>query len=267
MLRQATDFRDESEALHRLLTPLEESEFQRKTLFRGWTINDVVGHLHLWNWAADTTLRDGDRFLAFLDEFRQQAASLGFRGFEARWLAGRRGRALLDEWRSLYLATAERYASADPGVRVRWAGPDMGVRSAITARLMETWAHGQAIYDLLRVERIDTDRIRNIAHLGVHTFGWTFRNRRLDVPPAMPHVRLTAPSGAIWEWGEDSDEERIEGAASDFCQVVTQTRNVADTRLRVVGATATQWMSIAQCFAGPPETPPAPGTRFVRRPR
>ena len=71
----------------------------------------------------------------------------------------------------------------------------------------------------------------------------------------------------IVRWGEGSDEERIEGAASEFCQVVTQTRNVADTRLRVVGATARRWMSIAQCFAGPPEQPPAPGTRFVRRPR
>jgi len=39
-------------------------------------------------------------------------------------------------------------------------------------------------------------------------------------------------------------------------------RNVADTTLRVEGETARQWMSIAQCFAGPPETPPAPGARY-----
>jgi hypothetical protein len=35
--------------------------------------------------------------------------------------------------------------------------------------------------------------------------------------------------------------------------------------LRVTGSVATDWMSKAQCFAGAPETPPAPGTRFTRQ--
>jgi hypothetical protein len=45
--------------------------------------------------------------------------------------------------------------------------------------------------------------------------------------------------------------------------VVTQVRNVADTRLKAVGAAAVAWMANAQCFAGPPETPPSPGTRRI----
>ena len=40
--------------------------------------------------------------------------------------------------------------------------------------------------------------------------------------------------------------------------------DVADTKLEVVGPVATQWMSIAQCFAGGPVDPPAPGTRGAR---
>ena len=51
------------------------------------------------------------------------------------------------------------------------------------------------------------------------------------------------------------------GGALEFCQVVTQTRNVADTALVVIGAPATTWMRIAQCFAGPPEEPSPPGLR------
>ena len=81
------------------------------------------------------------------------------------------------------------------------------------------------------------------------TFAWTFLNRGLEVPGDPPHVRLVAPSGAIWEWNEPSDESRIAGDALDFCRVVTQGRNIADTALDVVGDTATQWMAIAQCFA------------------
>ena len=38
-------------------------------------------------------------------------------------------------------------------------------------------------------------------------------------------------------------------------------RNIKDVNLDVVGNDANEWMSIAQCFAGPAEKPPAPGTR------
>ena len=56
-------------------------------------------------------------------------------------------------------------------------------------------------------------------------------------------------------------EERIEGTALDFCFTVTQVRNVKHTGLVVVGPVATSWMEIAQCFAGVPVDPPAPGVR------
>jgi len=267
MFEQVIDFRDESEALYRLMLPLDDEAFNAVTQFKQWTFNDILGHLHLWNHAADLSLADEAAFQAFLGEVMQSVASGSLRVFEQQWLAGLRGRELLEGWHGFVLDMSERFGAADPQARVKWAGPDMSVRSSITARLMETWAHGQAIYDALGVERVDGDRIRNIAVLGVNTFGWAFRNRRLEVPPRMPHVRLTAPSGALWEWGEPSEIERIEGSATEFCQVVTQTRNVQDTALCVNGDNATEWMSIAQCFAGPPEQPPAPGTRFLQRPR
>jgi hypothetical protein len=53
----------------------------------------------------------------------------------------------------------------------------------------------------------------------------------------------------------------LEGRATEFCQVVTQCRNIADTSLKVSGDVARQWMAVAQCFAGPPQDPPAPGVR------
>jgi uncharacterized protein (TIGR03084 family) len=126
---------------------------------------------------------------------------------------------------------------------------------------METWAHGQDVYDLMRVRRRHTDRIKSIAVLGVKTFGWTFANRGLEPPGPPPYVRLIAPSGAVWEWNEENRTDRISGDAVEFCQVVTQGRNIADTKLEVVGDTAKRWMAIAQCFAGGPVDPPKPGER------
>ena len=130
-----------------------------------------------------------------------------------------------------------------------------------TARFMETWAHGQEIYDLKQRARTHTDRIKNVAVIGMKTFGWTFVNRGLEVPGPPPYVRLVAQSGAIWEWNEPSESEFVRGDAVDFCQVVTQGRSVTDTQLEVVGEISTRWMSIAQCFAGGPVDPPKPGER------
>ncbi|NKC13092.1 MAG: hypothetical protein GKR94_13090 [Gammaproteobacteria bacterium] len=81
------------------------------------------------------------------------------------------------------------------------------------------------------------------------------------LPSPIPYVRLTVPSGAIWAFHEASETDRIEGGAAEFCHVVTQGRNIADTTLKVVGESAKRWMNVAQCFAGPPREPPAPGER------
>ncbi|HJY84602.1 MAG TPA: TIGR03084 family metal-binding protein [Candidatus Binatia bacterium] len=263
MLQQAIDFREESEVFFALLNTIRDQEWKQKTQFKGWTINDVVAHVHLGNYAADLSLRDSAAFTDFMQSLASaRTTGRGHLHATHAWLRGIKDRALLQQWRAFYLEMAERFAVADPKRRVKWVGPDMSVRSSITARLMETWAHAQAVYDVLGQVRNDTDRIKNIAVLGINTFGWSFANRGLAVPAEIPTVRLTAPSGAVWEWGQSKTDNLVEGSAVEFCQVVTQVRNLADTALRVVGATATHWMSIAQCFAGPPEEPPAPGSRF-----
>ena len=169
--------------------------------------------------------------------------------------------AILRSWRECFGILLTKLEQLDPKARLGWFGPDMGVRSFVTARYMETWAHGQDVYDLLQRPRHHTDAIHAIATLGVKTYGFTFANRGLAAPEPVPYVRLLAPSGAVWEWNAASDTDRVDGLASEFCHVVTQNRNVADTALQVRGESARRWMAMAQCFAGQPENPPAPGTR------
>ena len=263
-MQQAEDFRAECDCLAEIIADHKENIFQRLTLFNSWTINDIIGHLHMFNVAARLTLEDDHKFADF---FAPVAADLkqGKSMLEAQrvWLNDLDGSQLFDAWREGCQATADLYAQTDPRRRVKWAGPDMSARSSITARQMETWAHGQEIFDCLGLVRPDTDRIKNIAHLGVQTFGWTFVNRKLPVPEPVPHVVLTSPSGAIWEWNEAQDDNRVSGMAVEFGQVVVQTRNVADTSLVASGDVAEQWMAIAQCFAGAPVDPPIAGQRHM----
>ncbi|MBZ0129831.1 MAG: TIGR03084 family protein [Rhodobacteraceae bacterium] len=263
-MQQARDFRDEADTLAAVLQPLSDADFNQRTLFKNWTINDVIGHLHMFDHAALLTLQSREAFNGFFGRIArdlQQGRTL--LQSQIPWLDGLHGRALFAAWHETAGKVADAYARADPKQRVAWGGPDMSVLSCITARQMETWAHGQEVFDALGQMRQDTDRIRNICHLGASTYGWTFANRKLDVPEPAPYVELTAPSGAIWTWNDRASDARITGSATGFAQVVTQVRNVADTDIKATGDAAIRWMQIAQCFAGPPETPPAKGSRHL----
>jgi uncharacterized protein (TIGR03084 family) len=264
-LPQALDFRDECDALYAVLVDAPAAAWSEPTQFKGWTFDDVIGHLHHFDVAAECAARSRDELQAFLAPVMAgRAAGRSFADCTREWLDGLAGPALLERWRGQYLRLADLYAVLPADARLPWAGPDMSARSFMSARQMEAWAHGQAVFDALGRDRREHDRLRNVAIMGINTFGWSYQVRRRPVPPAMPCVRLQAPSGATWEWGDVQDDERIEGTAVDFCRVVAQTRNVRDTPLHVRGPVAQEWMSIAQCFAGPPEPPPAPGTRFRR---
>ncbi len=264
MLPVSLDLKVEADDLRGLLSELGPEDWERRTPFNGWSVADVVGHLHYFDKVSLLSLESDEGFNS-----------------EARWIVGTMmgkdaaGRAaatlerlgnpdpveLLETWHSTCNEMCERLGESDPKRRLRWFGPDMGLQMFTTARYMETWAHGHDVYDLLGRERSYRDAIENIAVIGVKTFGWTFVNRKREVPGPPPHVRLEAPSGATWEWNEPSETSLVSGQASEFCHVVTQGRNVADTGLKVVGEVAEAWMAIAQCFAGGPADPPAAGTR------
>ncbi|MEO1542070.1 MAG: TIGR03084 family metal-binding protein [Pseudomonadota bacterium] len=259
-LQQAHDFVAESRRLDALIREAGPAALDRVTRFKGWSVEEIVRHLHVWNRGADLSITDE---AALLDHVARAGPALmagQTRTFE-RDVAPETGRALLNVWRDHFEDMLPRWEVLDPKRRVKWAGPDMSVRSSMTARQMETWSHGQAIYDALGAVRKDTDAIRNIAILGVNTFAWTFTVRGWPVPGQMPQVRLKAPSGVDWTFGEPGAGQ-VSGDATAFCQVVTQTRNVADTDIGMDGEVARTWMENAQCFAGPPHDPPAAGTRF-----
>jgi len=267
-MNEALDFKAESEAVASILTELSDADYNTVTQFKDWTIYDILAHLHLWNMAADWTLNEPERFMALMGDVIQVfQGGKTHQDLQRGWCAKQgleTGTKLYDAWAEGFEKVAEKYVVADPDKRVKWGGPDMSVRSCIIARQMETWAHAQAIFDVLGRIRTDADRLINVAHIGVTTYSWSFKVNGLDPTLPKPYIRLTAPSGAIWEWNEPQEDNKLEGSATQFSQVVTQCRNIGDTSLEMTGDAATKWMDIAQCFAGGPETPPPAGTRHKK---
>ena len=260
-MQQIQDFRDEVEDLHALLATMPAAAWPAPTGFKAWTPEDIVQHLHHSDLMAMASADGPDAFAAF--RARTQALrAQGLTNVQAtrQVLGNPQGADLLALWHRTAHTLCDRLDKIPPETRMPWAGPGMGLRMFATARQMETWSHAQAIWDLLgRTRPPAAPRLRNIAEIGVRTYAWTFRNRNQDPPGPQPAVTLHAAGGAVWQW--EGQGGSVTGDATEFCQVAAQTRNIADTGLKVEGAAAQAWMSLAQCFAGPPETPPAPGLR------
>jgi uncharacterized protein (TIGR03084 family) len=246
-------------ALAEALTP---RQWVQKTPFYDWTPWDEIAHLCYFDQTGMLAATDPEAFTAETAELTKQLVS----GVDIHTIARARfghlsGSQIVPCWRQLFDRLIGALSGMEPKARLPWYGPMMSVRSFATARMMETWAHGQDIYNCIGERRPVSDRIKNIAHLGVSTFGWTFINRNLPVPEPAPYIKLRAPSGENWIWNDPPSEHNyLHGSAEEFCLVVTRRRNVADTRLQYMGSAA-KWLPIAQCFAGPPDDAPAPGAR------
>lgn len=244
----------EYEALDAIVASLTEEQWSTPTPADGWSVRDQISHLWFFDVRELLALTDPDAFAADMAEL------LASGGTEASVAPGRSmtGAALLDAWRRDRARLLEVAREVDPSARVPWYGPSMAARSAITARLMETWAHGQDVVDALGSSRASTDRLRHVAHIGVRARPFSYMIHGREVPAEPVYVALRAPSGDTWEWGEPS-EHHVTGDALDFCLVVTQRRHVRDTGLVVQGAAALDWIEIAQAFAGAPGTGRQPG--------
>jgi len=233
----------------------DDARWDRATPAPGWAVRDQISHLAYFDDAGRMAMVDPEAFARSVEDVLAATGD----PMDVHLVKGRSlgGDALLAWWGGAHLAMVEAFAVADPTARVPWYGPPMGVLSFISARLMETWAHGQDVCDALGVDRGPTDRLRHIAHLGVRARPFSYVVRGREVPPGRIDVVVTGPEGDEWRWevGDNDaagDVATVSGTALDFCLVVTQRRNVADTGLLVSGELAEDWISVAQAFAGPP---------------
>jgi uncharacterized protein (TIGR03084 family) len=251
------DLAAETAALRAIVDPLAEADWLLPTPAPGWTIADQVSHLAYFDQMAVTSATDPHAFAA--DVARLTASGVvdpDTIAAQYRHLTP----ALLQDW----FGRARRevlsvFAALDPTARVPWFGPPMSVASAVTARLMETWAHGQDIADTVGSDREPTLRLRHVAHIGVGARPFSYVARGLPIPAEPVRVELVAPSGELWTWGPAGASDRVSGPALDFCLLVTQRRHPADTAVTAHGPIAEQWLAIAQAFAGPPGAGRTPG--------
>ncbi len=247
------DLTAEHADLDRIVSSLSDEQWDTPTPSPGWTVRDQISHLWFFDQRAVMALTDAEAFAVDAKQLLSGGTDLSIAPGRAVTPSE-----LLDSWRQDRGALIALARTVDPSSRVPWYGPAMGARSFITARLMETWAHGQDIVDAVGATRTPTERLRHVAHIGVRARPFSYMINGREAPTAEVYVGLRSPAGELWEWNS-SDSNRVTGPALDFCLAVTQRRHPNDTALVIEGPAAVEWMSFAQAFAGDPGVGRVPG--------
>jgi uncharacterized protein (TIGR03084 family) len=250
----------EHAALDKMVKDLSDSKWDMITPFDDWTIRQEICHIAYFDGKAGLAATDPDGFQTDMLEILDGVTSVDeFLAKTVKDLMKLSSKALMDFWSHERTKMINAIEIRKPQEKIVWYGPPMTAESFVIARMMETWAHGQDIADALKIKRLPTERLKHIAHLGVKTFGWSYKNRGLEKPGKNVCVELKSPSGEIWQWNPEQTDNLITGSAEDFCLVVAQRRHIDDTRLVASGPIAREWMSLAQVFAGPAEQGPEAG--------
>jgi len=251
------DLVDEQEALDHVVATIDPDQWQQATPSPGWSVADQIGHLTFFDRSAVTAIVDATLFKEELSALIDAASNdsidnVTLRGYRALTSAD-----LLEAWREGRRLLRTAAVALRDDTRLPWYGPSMSAKSFLTARLMETWAHGTDIVDTLGATRPATDRLRHVAQLGYLTRAWSYGVRGDEVPVGEIRVELRGPSGGLWTWGLDDADEKVTGSAEEFCLVVTQRRHVDDTSLQY-GPLGRDWLLRAQAYAGGPSNGPLP---------
>ncbi len=258
----AGDLAAEQQELDVIVSRIPDADWEAPTPSPRWAVRDQIAHLAYFDETAVVAITDPIRFADHVSELGGIMAE-GPGAVDDATIGPMRTlppASLLDRWRAARASLAEAASGLDGDTRVNWYGPAMSANSFLTARLMETWAHGQDVVDALGVRRQPTNRLRHIARLGYLTRSWSYLNRGLMVPEGDVFVQLQGPYGDRWVFGQEEAAESVSGPAEHFCLVVTQRRHLDDTELHVTPG-AREWLLIAQAFAGGPTEGPEPGSR------
>jgi len=251
------DLADEQRSLDEVVAHITLEQWSAPTPSAGWSVCDQIGHLAFFDASAATAISDPERFKAELSEL---IAGANLQGIDEYTLGGFRKLSpddRLSKWRAKRELLDEAAATLREDTRVLWYGPSMSAKSFLTARLMETWAHGVDVVDALGVERPASVRLRHVAQLGYITRGWSYSVRGEKPPDGAVRVELSGPSGELWTWGDEDADDTVRGPAEEFCLVVTQRRHLDDTSLET-GPLGRHWLVRAQAFAGGPTDGPQP---------
>ena len=235
----------EQRDLEELLRRQPDEAWLTPTPAAGWDVRDQVSHLADTEEIAYDTATGGARQL--------NKEALSYPSPEAFTESGcERGRKMepqqVLEWWVLNAAkTRGILLQKDPKERIPW-GLGMAARTLVSARQMETWAHGLDIRAALGEPPNLTPRLRDIAWLIFRAFPYAFTYAKREMPAGTLRMELDF-NGERWDFGPDDADNLITGDAGEFCRVGVQRMKLTETAtLKAEGPLAEEALQVARAF-------------------
>jgi len=239
------DLEAEQLELQAVVAAIDADAWLTATPAWGWDVRDTIAHLADTDEMAIDTARGGPYAINDVAARAASGADVTYHGV----LRGRRltGRDVAAWWVDTSAAERSMLLALPADARVQW-GIGMRTPSFVTARLMETWAHGLDVRAALGVRAVDTDRLAHVAWLATRALPYAYSVAGMQPPEAPLRVELSLPSGLPWTFGPETAADRITGSAGDYCRVFVHRLRPADTNLVIEGATARTAIAIARAF-------------------
>jgi uncharacterized protein (TIGR03084 family) len=255
-----SDLVAEEQHLDQFLQSLSDREWKKATPAAGWTIQDQVSHLAYVEGVAAEVIAQGQSRLdaedvTDIDDWTAIGVAIG---------RPQRHQEVIEWWRHRRADVVDALSRISAGSRVPWLYGDMSAKSFATTRLMETWAHGldvkvailgrilptpedeldEGVEDPLA----DTLRLRHIAWLGWRSLPFAYDQVDETYPAQGIRVEVMGPKYQAWRYGPEDTDQVIRGMAGDWCRVVVQRQDSADTGLKAVGEHAELALEIARAY-------------------
>ena len=241
------DLEAEQRELRDVVAALTPDEWLTPTPAWGWDVRDTIAHLADTDELAIGTATGGDYAL---NGEAARAASGEDVTYHGVLRGRRRSGAEVGEWWGRTSAAVRATLGALPAdARIPW-GIGMRTPSLITARMMETWAHGLDCFAATGIEPVDTPRLRRIAGLALRALPYAFEVAGKVAPPDVRGVALdlTGPDGERWWIGPERGRDIIAGSASEWCRVATRRVRPEATSLQVTTPLAAEALKVARAY-------------------
>ncbi|MFK0177045.1 TIGR03084 family metal-binding protein [Streptomyces xanthochromogenes] len=223
-----------------------EGDWTRPTPAAGWTIAHQIAHLAAADANVLVAVRTPDAFEAVSKQ--AEAAGSQYADDVAEAAAARPRPVLLEQWRAGRADVVAALRSVPRDFEFPWFGATVTPALMAPLRVMETWAHGQDVFDAVDVAHPATARLKSVALLAVKGVILSFAAAQLPPPTRPFRVELAGPDGRTWAWGPQDAAQRVRGSALDFCLRVTRRRPLSRTDLTATGQDAQTWLEIARVF-------------------
>ncbi len=212
-----TDLVKEQQSLDQFLQKISPRAWGKPTAAEGWSIQDLVSHLAQFEDLVAESVEDG------IDPNATVAAAGSFETFIAQGLAKgseMRPQDVIEWWRLSRARAMDALWAKETSDRVMWIGGECSAQLLATFRIMETWAHGLDVWDVMGDEENpvpETDRLRHIAFLAYKLL--PLAHEQAGEPFEPVRVEVMGPNYAKWAFGPE-DAPRLKGPAMQFARYV-----------------------------------------------